>query len=95
LDRDNYRLFSTSQPRDLAGCTGQEAWANNRLTFQLLEIASCWQIGKKGSANMPQDDVNDIRALELSTGTVLAVARHCHGDDRPDCPTIDDLSHRG
>jgi hypothetical protein len=50
---------------------------------------------QKRSANMPQDDVNDIRALELSTGTVLAVARHCHGDDRPDCPTIDDLSHRG
>jgi hypothetical protein len=23
------------------------------------------------------------------------LASHCHGDDRPDCPILDDLAHHG
>ena len=34
-------------------------------------------------------------ALETMRRALLDLAEHCHGDDRPDCPIIDTLEHRG
>jgi MerR family transcriptional regulator, copper efflux regulator len=34
----------------------------------------------------------DIEKLTAMRDAVEALARHCHGDERPDCPIIDELS---
>jgi Cu(I)-responsive transcriptional regulator len=33
-----------------------------------------------------------ILALSAMHATLAHLARHCHGDDRPDCPILDDLA---
>jgi Cu(I)-responsive transcriptional regulator len=33
-----------------------------------------------------------IRQLEGLRATLADLARHCHGDERPDCPILDDLA---
>ncbi|MFZ5656131.1 MAG: Cu(I)-responsive transcriptional regulator [Pseudomonadota bacterium] len=33
-----------------------------------------------------------IREMEAMRDTLLALAQRCHGDDRPDCPILDDLA---
>ncbi len=35
-----------------------------------------------------------IGELQSLRATLSALVRHCHGDDRPDCPIIDDLAGR-
>lgn len=35
--------------------------------------------------------IEELRSLKT---TLEALAEHCHGDDRPECPIIDDLSGR-
>ena len=35
--------------------------------------------------------ISELQSLRL---TLASLARHCHGDDRPDCPIIDDLAGR-
>lgn len=35
-----------------------------------------------------------IEELELMRKTLSTLARRCHGDDRPDCPIIDELAAR-
>jgi MerR family transcriptional regulator, copper efflux regulator len=33
-----------------------------------------------------------IREMEAMKRSLQTLARHCHGDDRPDCPILDDLA---
>ncbi len=33
-----------------------------------------------------------IQEMEAMAGTLESLAAHCHGNDRPDCPIMDDLS---
>ncbi|WP_144183671.1 Cu(I)-responsive transcriptional regulator [Elioraea rosea] len=33
-----------------------------------------------------------VAALEAMAATLTRLAEHCHGDDRPDCPILDDLA---
>jgi Cu(I)-responsive transcriptional regulator len=35
-----------------------------------------------------------IKELKSLKATLEALAKNCHGDDRPDCPIIDDLAGR-
>ena len=35
--------------------------------------------------------IAELQSLRL---TLASLAQHCHGDERPDCPIIDDLSGR-
>ena len=30
--------------------------------------------------------------MEAMQRTLLALAKHCHGDERPECPILDDLA---
>jgi Cu(I)-responsive transcriptional regulator len=34
-----------------------------------------------------------ISEMQAVLSTLQHLAEHCHGDDRPDCPILDDLSH--
>ena len=36
-----------------------------------------------------------IGELQAMRATLVELAETCHGDDRPDCPIIDDLASRG
>ena len=33
-----------------------------------------------------------IREMQAMRRTLVALAEHCHGDDRPDCPILEDLA---
>ena len=33
-----------------------------------------------------------IAEMEAMQRTLLALAKHCHGDERPECPILDDLA---
>lgn len=72
------------------------------LGFSMLEIAelvNLWQNHSRASAGVKQiaqkhleslaQRIEGMQAMQRSLQTLL---QHCHGDDRPDCPILDDLS---
>lgn len=72
------------------------------LGFSMLEIAelvNLWQNHSRASASVKQiaqkhleslaQRIEGMQAMQRSLQTLL---KHCHGDDRPDCPILDDLS---
>ena len=72
------------------------------LGFSMLEIAelvNLWQNHSRASASVKQiaqkhleslaQRLEGMQAMQRSLQTLL---QHCHGDDRPDCPILDDLS---
>ena len=42
-----------------------------------------------GTRNRLQQQVDEMQAMQR---TLEQLARHCHGDDRPACPILDDLA---
>ena len=49
----------------------------------------------KAIANQKISEINrKIKELQSLKKTLSSLARHCHGDDKPDCPIIDDLAGR-
>ncbi len=72
------------------------------LGFSIEEIArllALWQEPGRSSADMKAlarrhvADLNQrITALQSVRATVETLAEHCHGDDRPECPILDELS---
>ena len=72
------------------------------LGFSLQEIKALlalWKNRRRESAEvkrMVQKHVKDLdaRIAELQTmrRTLVNLAEHCHGDHRPECPILDDLS---
>ncbi len=72
------------------------------LGFSMLEIAelvNLWQNHSRASASVKQiaqkhleslaQRIEGMQAMQRSLQTLL---QHCHGDGRPDCPILDDLS---
>lgn len=72
------------------------------LGFQVKQISALldlWQDGTRASADVKSLARSHIRELEQRRreldemiGTLQHLARHCHGDDRPDCPILTGLS---
>ena len=67
----------------------------------IRELLGLWQDRGRHSADVKRlalAQVEElrarIRALEEMAGTLETLAACCHGDDRPDCPILDDLSGR-
>jgi Cu(I)-responsive transcriptional regulator len=63
------------------------------------ELLALWRDRKRASADvkaLAQRRVDDIerkiRELEAMKATLRHLAERCHGDDRPDCPILDDLA---
>ncbi|MBD8594935.1 Cu(I)-responsive transcriptional regulator [Pseudomonas sp. CFBP 8758] len=75
------------------------------LGFSLEEVArllTLWQDRKRASADVKQlarrhIDELDRRIGELSSlrNTLEHLVEHCHGDDRPDCPILQELASGG
>ena len=72
------------------------------LGFSLAEIKTLlglWTNRRRESADvkrLAQKHIDELDAkiaeLQAMRRTLVELSRHCHGDHRPDCPILDDLS---
>ena len=72
------------------------------LGFSLAGIKTLlglWQNRRRASGDVKklatrhvQDLDRKIAAMQAMRRTLVALADHCHGDDRPDCPILEDLA---
>ena len=65
----------------------------------IKELLSLWQNRSRSSASVKKiagKHIDELKAkieeLKSMVDTLEHLARHCHGDHRPDCPILDDLS---
>lgn len=66
---------------------------------RIAELLDLWADRDRASAEvralaMAQADALEarIREMQAMRDTLMSLARRCHGDDRPDCPILDDLA---
>ncbi|MBP0465265.1 Cu(I)-responsive transcriptional regulator [Roseomonas sp. PWR1] len=64
-------------------------------------LLALWQDRGRASAEVKQLALAHVSALETKADSLQRMAAslrhlaaHCHGDDRPDCPIIDDLARK-
>ncbi|MBK9571899.1 MAG: Cu(I)-responsive transcriptional regulator [Rhodoferax sp.] len=72
------------------------------LGFSMVEIGELvglWHNRKRASANVKRiaqrhlDDLAQrIEAMQAMQRALSSLLDHCHGDERPDCPILDDLA---
>jgi len=90
-DKDVHRLRFLQRSRSL-GFTIDEC-------RQLLSLYDDKHRASADVKAMALDKVSEIdrKIAELQSlrDTLSTLARHCHGDGRPDCPIIDDLAGEG
>lgn len=92
-----YRQYTEADVRTL-----QFIKRGRDLGFSMAEIAelvSLWRKRTRASANVKriaQKHVNElaqrIDAMQAMRRTLLPLLSHCRGDERPDCPILDDLA---
>jgi MerR family copper efflux transcriptional regulator len=68
---------------------------------EIAELVTLWQNRRRASANVKRvaqkhvDDLSTrIEAMQAMQRSLLQLLNHCHGDDRPDCPILDDLAQQ-
>ena len=66
---------------------------------QTADLLDLWRDQERASAGVKRVARGHIEELEKKiaelqgmVATLRHLARHCHGDERPDCPILDDLS---
>ena len=66
---------------------------------EIAELVDLWHNRKRASASVKRiaqkhvDELNQrIEAMQAMQRTLGALLKSCHGDDRPDCPILDDLA---
>ena len=92
-----YRQYSEADVRTL-----QFIKRGREMGFSMAEIAelvSLWNNRRRASASVKriaQKHVDElaqrIEAMQAMQRTLANLLKHCHGDDRPDCPILDDLA---
>lgn len=62
-------------------------------------LLALWQDKQRESADVKRVAMQHVAAIEKRIGELEGMARtlrhlagHCHGDERPDCPILDDLA---
>jgi len=95
-----YRQYSEADVRTL-----QFIKRSRDLGFSMAEIAELvrlWQNRRRTSASVKriaQKHVDElatrIEAMQSMQRTLRQLLHHCHGDERPDCPILDDLAQQG
>ena len=67
---------------------------------EIAELVALWQNRRRASASVKriaQRHVDElaarIEAMQAMQRTLRQLLHHCHGDERPDCPILDDLAH--
>lgn len=66
---------------------------------EIAELVGLWQDRGRASAHVKQIAQRHVDELSARIAAMQAMQRslhdllqHCHGDDRPDCPILDDLA---
>ncbi len=67
---------------------------------EIGELLGLWNNRRRSSADVKKlaarhlrELDEKIRELQEMSATLAHLANHCHGDERPDCPILDDLSN--
>ncbi len=65
---------------------------------EISELVSLWNNRSRSSASVKRvaqkhvDELTQrIEAMQAMQRSLARLLEHCHGDDRPDCPILDDL----
>ena len=68
---------------------------------EIAELVALWQNRRRTSASVKriaQRHVDElaarIEAMQAMQRTLRQLLHHCHGDERPDCPILDDLAQQ-
>jgi Cu(I)-responsive transcriptional regulator len=92
-----YRIYSTADVHTLRFI--QRAREMGFSVDQMRELLALWQDHSRASADVKAlarahiDELdNKINALLTMRESLQYLADHCRGNDRPDCPIIEDLS---
>ena len=89
-ENDIHRLRFLQRSRSL-GFTIEEC----RLLLSLYEDDQRASADVKAVANQKINEIDrKIKELRSLRRTLSSLAENCHGDDKPDCPIIDDLAGR-
>ena len=66
---------------------------------EIAELVSLWHDRQRASSEVKRvaqqhliELENRIQAMQAMRRTLQNLLQHCHGDARPDCPILDDLS---
>ena len=93
----NYRVYRESDVHALRFI--RRARALGFSMSDIHELLGLWQNKSRSSASVKKiagkhvDELNrKIAELKAMVDTLEHLTRHCHGDHRPDCPILDDLS---
>ena len=93
----NYRIYSQNDVHTL-----QFVRRGRDLGFsmkQIQELLGLWKHRrssrevKKVALEHVRELETKIREMEAMKRTLETLAEHCHGDQRPECPILDDLAH--
>jgi len=89
-ERDVHRLRFIRRSRDLGFSVEQ-----------MGELLALWENRERASADVKALALGHVQALEAKIADLQAMvqtlrhlAEHCHGDERPDCPILEDLAGR-
>jgi len=93
----NYRLYNDS---DLHRLRFIKRARNLGFSIKQIEaLLGLWNNQRRASAEVKklaqahvQELDEKIREMRAMQRTLQSLARHCHGDHRPDCPILDDLA---
>ncbi len=93
----DYRIYSAADVHALKFV--HRARSLGFSVLQMRELLSLWRDRGRASADVKAvalahvTELNEkIEALQTMCETLQHLAEHCHGDHRPDCPILDDLS---
>ncbi len=94
---NGYRQYSEADVRSL-----QFIKRGRNLGFSMAEIAELvdlWHNRKRASASVKRiaqkhvDELTQrIESMQAMQRTLASLLAHCQGDERPDCPILDDLA---
>ena len=95
----NYRVYREADVHTLRFIRRARALGFSMNDIQ--ELLGLWQNKSRSSASVKKiagkhvDELNrKIAELKAMVDTLQHLTKHCHGDHRPDCPILDDLSAR-
>ncbi|MEN9398688.1 MAG: Cu(I)-responsive transcriptional regulator [Pseudomonadota bacterium] len=67
---------------------------------EIAELVGLWHNRRRASASVKRiaqqhlDELAQrIEAMQAMQRTLVSLLNHCHGDERPDCPILDDLAN--
>ncbi len=92
-----YRKYSGNEVHELRFI--RQARALGFSTKQIAELLKLWRDHRRPSSRVKQLALEHVRELDEKIEEMRAMkktlenlAKHCHGDERPDCPILDELA---